>query len=312
MKKYSFTLFILAFLFAGCSKEQETTGLGDGTVSFDLAAEKDSIQVPLSIISDTISEIKFRAALSGSTTSSRDHWINFTIDTTKIGRYRLKYGQASLLPVSSYLFYKPQVQLKAGSSVSEAAELNIISQTRLVEYSTYVLPVVIQSVDGQVEGPASTKVMYYVFKTGKPLVISKAGWAIAGVSSIFNAFAAANVIDDNKTGTYWASNITQSMPQWVSINFNRDVTFSALTYSVPPILAYPTQGGYPTSIQIETSMDGANWVSRGVFSGDIANNSQTLNTGLTTARYLRFTSLASVKYASTYSTIFISDISLLP
>lgn len=312
MKNYYFiTCCLLTLLLGGCTKEKGPAGLPDAAVTFDLPAERDSIQLPVSIVADTIVQLHLKAALAAGTSSS-GHWVNFAVDTAKISRYRMKYGPALLLPTSSYLFYKPQVRLQPGATRSEAAELNLVAQTKLLEYSTYVLPIVIQSVDGLVEGAASNKVLYYVLKTGKPVVISKVGWTIDGVSSTFNAFAAANVIDDNKTATYWASNITESMPQWITINFNRELTFSALNYAVPTILNYPKQGGYPTSIKIETSMDGLNWVNKGTFAGDIINNAQTIQTGLTTARYLRFTALASVKYAATYSTIFISDISLIP
>ena len=312
MHKYYITILCwLTLLLAACSKEKGVEVLPDSSIAFDLQAGKDTVALPLSILADSIITVNFRAALSGKH-SSTDHWINFAVDTSKISLYRLKYGAAVLLPSSSYLFYKSQTRLPEGSFVSEPTQLNIVLQTKLTEYTTYVLPIVIQSVDGKLEGPAKTEVLYYVFKTGRPLVISKAGWSIAGVSSVFNAFVAANVIDDNKTGTYWTSNITQSMPQWISINFNRDINFAALNYSVPPLLNYPAQGGYPTSIQIETSMDGNTWVDKGTFAGDINNNTQMINIGATTARYLRFTSLASVKYASVYSAIFISDISLIP
>lgn len=308
---YIITAYLIALLFAACSKEEHSAPLAEGAVTFDLAAEKDSIQLPISIEGDTIIQLNPRAAMAAGTSNST-HWVDFAVDTAKLNNYRLKYGSALLLPLSSYFFYKPQVRLQAGQAKSESAELNIIGQSKLLEYSTYVLPIVIRSVDGLLEGPASTKVLYYVLKTGKPVVISKAGWTIGEVSSTLNAFAASNVIDDNKTGTYWASDITEAMPQWITINFNRDVTFSAVNYALPNLLNYPAQGGYPTSIQIETSMDGIHWVNKGTFSGDIANNMQTLDIGTTTARHLRFTALASVKYSSTYSIIFISDISLIP
>lgn len=310
-KSYIIILCWLTLLLVACSKEKGVEALPDSSIAFDLQAGKDTVVMPLSILADTIITVNFKAALSG-TPSSTDHWVNFAVDTSKMSSYRLKYGAAVLLPSASYLFYKSQTRLPAGSSVSESTQLNIVLQTKLTEYTTYVLPIVIQSVDGKLEGPAKTEVLYYVFKTGRPLVISKTGWSIAGVSSVFNAFVAANVIDDNKTGTYWTSNITQSMPQWISINFNREINFTALSYSVPPLLNYPAQGGYPTSIQIETSMDGNTWVDKGTFAGDINNNTQTISLGASTARYLRFTSLASVKYASVYSAIFISDISLIP
>jgi len=311
MYKSYIVLLSSLLLLAACSKDGGPAPLPDGSITFDVAADRDTIQMPLSILADSVIIVDIKAVLPGHT-SATDHWINFAIDTSKIDSYHAKYGDAVLLPADAYLFYKPLARLAAGASQSEAGQLNIVLQTRLTEYTTYVLPVVIQSVDGKVEGPFTPKVLYYVLKTGKPLVISKAGWTIAGVSSVLSAFAAANAIDNNKSSSYWASDISQSMPQWIAINLNRTVNFTALSYSVPTILYYPTQGGYPTSIRIETSMDGTSWVDNGTYAGDISNNTQMINTGTITARYLRFTSLASVKYASLYSTIFISDISLIP
>ncbi|WP_298737981.1 discoidin domain-containing protein [uncultured Chitinophaga sp.] len=310
-KSYIVLLSFLVLLLAACSKDDGPAPLADGSITFAIAADKDTVQMPLSILADTVITIDVKAALSGNA-SATDHWISFAVDTSKLDAYRGQYGDAVLLPAESYFFYKPMARLAAGASQSEPGQVNIVLQTKLTEYTTYVLPVVIQSVDGKVEGPFTSRVLYYVLKTGKPLVISKTGWTIAGVSSVFSAFAAANVIDNNKTATYWASDITQSMPQWIAINLNRTVNFTALSYAVPPTLNYPTLGGYPTSIRIETSMDGTNWVDNGTYAGDISDNMQTINTGAISARYVRFTSLAAVKYASLYFTIFISDISLIP
>lgn len=311
MRKLNILICSLIIWLAACTKDEVPAGLPEGSISFDATVGRDTLQMPVSILKDTTTVIGIKAALSGNASAS-DHWVNFSVDSTKIALYRAKYGAAVLLPTTAYFFYKPMVRLAAGSSVSEPAQLNIVQQTRLTEYTTYVLPIVIQSVDGQQEGPAANRIMYYVFKTGKPLFINKVGWTLTGFSSVNGTFAATNVLDDNNTTTYWTSNINQSMPQWVAINFNREITFTGVTYYLPPLLKYPTQGGYPTSIQIETSMDGTNWVSKGVFAGNIENNMQTLNTGSITGRYLRFTVLASVKYASTYSAIFIAGISLVP
>lgn len=310
-KAYIIIFCSLIVLLTACRKENGPAALTNGSISFQSAAGKDTLQTSVSILSDTTTVIGLNAALSGNASSS-DHWVDFSVDTTKITQFRALYGSAVLLPVSSYFFYKPMVRVPAGALVSEQAQLNIVQQTKLIEYTTYVLPVVIKSVDGITEGPQSTRVLYYVFKTGKPLFINKVGWTIASFSSVNGTSVATNVLDDNNLTTYWGSNISQQMPQSIAINFNRQITFSALNYYVPTILKYPTLGGYPTSIQIETSMDGTTWVSRGVYAGNIVNNMQTINTGVTTARYLRFTSLASVKYSSTYSAIFISGISLVP
>lgn len=310
-KAYIVIFCSLTVMLTACRKQSGPAVLPDGSISIQYAAGQDTIQMPLSILSDTALVMKLTAALSGNT-SSTDHWVNFAVDTTKITAFSAKYGTALLLPRSSYFFYKPTTRLAAGASVSDPSQLNIVQETKLTEYSTYVLPVVIQSVDGKTEGAATSRVIYLVFKTGRPLFIKKAGWTIAGFSSAYSTLVAANVLDADNIGTYWASNLTGQMPQWIALNFNRDITFSALAYYIPPALSYPKYGGYPTSIQIETSMDGVNWVSKGVFAGNIVNNTQTINTGITTARYLRFTALSSVKYAGVYEAVFISGISLFP
>src|SRR5690606_18551846 len=202
-------------------------------ISFDIASGKDTVQTPLSILGDSTIVLDIRAALTGSG-SSTEHWINFGVDSTQLNEYRVRYGEAELLPTSVYLFHKATTRLPAGATVSEPAGLNIGQQTKLMEYTTYVLPLVIQSVDGEVEGAASERALYCVFKTGKPAVISTTGWASETYSSHFSNFVPTNVLDENNTNTYWASNITEQMPQWITINFNRSITFSAVRYSLPP------------------------------------------------------------------------------
>lgn len=310
-KNYIAILCSVLILAAACKKDNAPAPLPDGSVSLQYPTGKDTIELPLSLLKDTTLVLKLTAALTGAA-ATEDHWVKFAVDTTKIADFRAKYGAALLLPTYSYYFYKSMTRLAAGTSVTDTAELNIVEQLKLKGYSTYVLPVVIKSVDGDLKGPATKKVLYFVFKTGKPLVISKDGWTIAGFSSVNGTFAATNILDANNTTTYWTSGLTGQMPQWVSINFNTDVIFSGLTYYLPTALGYPANGGYPTSIKIETSMNGTNWTDKGTYAGNIVSNSQSINIGLTTARYLRFTVLTSVKYASTYEAIFIAGISLIP
>lgn len=304
-------LFLLLFGVIGCQKENTGVLLPDESVVFAQFGDKDTVEMPLSILKDSLFVLSLQAALVGETALT-DHWVTFAVDTTKMTAYRDRFGDARILPTSTYLFYKKDVRISAGTAVSDEAELNIGQQTKLEEYTTYVLPIVIQSVDGQLEYAATNRVVYFVFKTGQPLFISKTGWTIENYSSYYNAFVPTNVLDNDDVNTYWTSNITQQMPQWVTINFNRDITFNAVNYYVPRLLNYPTQGGYPTIIRIETSMDGTNWEDNGTFAGDIADDMQTLPLEQTTARYLRFTCLETVKYASTYDCIFISGISLVP
>ena len=301
----------LMLLLTACSKEDAPETLPESSVTFQLAAGKDTLEMPVSILKDSLILLELKATLTAAT-SSDDHWVEFAVDTTKITEYRNRFGNALVLPASAYLFQKQMTRIPAGSTISESAELNIGQQTKLTEYSTYVLPVVIKSVDGKPEGPASSRVIYYVFKTGKPLFLNKTGWTIEDFSSQTGTFAPTTLLDANNLTTYWASNIQQQMPQWVTINFNREVTFLSLNYYIPTALRYPTLGGYPTSIKIETSMDGIVWTDKGTYASDIANNMQSIPTGPTTARYLRFTALAAVKYASAYDAVFISGISLVP
>ena len=308
---YIAIFYSAVLILAACSKDNTTPALPDGSVTFKQAAGKDTLFMPLSIVSDSVIVLGLNATLSDQPAAA-DHWVNFAVDTTKINAFRSKYGEAVLLPYSSYLFYKQLAKIAAGETISDSVKINIVQETLLKPYTTYVLPIVIQSVDGKQEGAASSRVLYLVFKTGKPLFISKDSWTIAGNSSYYSNFLPTNILDANTTTTYWTSNITLQMPQWIAINLGTTVTFSAVKYSVPTALKYPTLGGYPTSIQIETSMDGTTWVSNGIFAGNIANNTQTIDTGLLTAKYLRFTALACVKYSNTYSCIFISDISLVP
>ncbi|HEY8389095.1 MAG TPA: DUF1735 domain-containing protein [Parasegetibacter sp.] len=294
-----------------CKRDDAPVVLPQQSVGFQQNTEKDTIEVPLSILKDSTLVYGFKAALSG-TVAPKDVIVTFAVDTTKIADYRAEYGEAMLLPSNVYLFFKNTSRIPAGGTVSDSAQLNIGQQTRLIEYSTYVLPVVIQSVNGRIDGTATERVIYMVFKTGKPLVINKTGWAIASYSSHFSNFQPSNLLDANTTLTYWASNIAEQMPQYVTINFNRDILFSGMSYSLPNALSYPSLGGYPTLFRIETSMNGTNWTDHGTFTGTIVANKQTVDLGPTTARYLRYTILECVKYANSYEAVFISDISLIP
>ena len=312
MKKIKiFTICSLMMLFAACSKEESKVSLPDSSVSFDIPLTKDSIEVSLPIVDNVAMVFDIKAALSGSPSSS-DHNVSFGVDTTKITEFRAKYGNAVLLPATSYFFYKANTVIRAGSSVSEPAQLNVGQQSKLKGRTTYVLPIVIQSVDGKSEGPNTTRVIYYVFKTQKAQLIPRDAWTIAAFSSQNStAVGAANVRDENDKTSYWLSSTTQQMPQFVTINFNDEYTFTGVRYFYPTILPYPSSGGHPTSVQIETSMNGTTWVNKGVFAGNLVNNEQTIDLGLTTARYLRFTVLAAAKY-SNLPVVFVSGIALVP
>ena len=306
-----FIVCTLTVLLTSCSKDKDAPSLADASVSFDLPEGKDSLQMDLPITDNVAQVYNIRAVLLGAA-SSNSHHVSFAIDTAKITEFRARYGDARLLPATSYLFYKSDAVIPAGSSVSDAAQLNIGQQKKLKGRTTYVLPVVIKSVDGNTEGPATSRVVYYVFKTPKGLVIPRDAWTISAYSSQNSStVGAANVKDPNDGTSYWLSSTAQQMPQYVTINFNEEYTFVGVKYFYPTILPYPTSGGHPTSIRIETSIDGTTWVNKGVFAGNLVNKEQSLEIGETTARHLRFTVLAAVRY-SNLPVVFVSGIALVP
>lgn len=293
----------VVLLLMACKKDEAgREALPEGSVTFDLPASAEVVERELIIKEASLLSIEMKAALAGDA-SSDVHYVTFAPDTTKIAAYREKYGSAALLlPAVNYLYYKPTVAIAAGTNISEAAVLNLSFQTALRAQSTYVLPVVITSVDGKPQDPATRKVVYYVFKTGNALYVDHTGYTLtATASSTLGTNVAGRAVDANTGTTYWASSNLQSLPQWVSIDYGREIAFTGLDYFFPTNINYTTLGANTTSVMLETSTDGSTWVNKGTYAVDIKNTNrkQTLNLpSLTTARYLRFTILAAAPYVS--------------
>ena len=53
---YITVICALLVLFAACKKDAERTPLPEGSVSLQLAADKDTIEMPLSILKDSVME----------------------------------------------------------------------------------------------------------------------------------------------------------------------------------------------------------------------------------------------------------------
>jgi hypothetical protein len=321
MKRYKLNILAICtavLLLMACEKEEkERESLAEGRVAFDLPATTNVVTRDLVIKNKMALSIEMKAALQGGT-SSDVHYVTFATDTTKIADYKAKYGSSALLlPTMSYLFYKPTVAIAAGSNISEAAILNLGFQTSLKKFTTYVLPLVIASIDGIPQDPKTRRVVYYVFNTGDGRYVDHTGFTpTATASSTAGANTASRVIDANISGTYWASATTATLPQFVTIDFIRDVTFSGLDYYLPTVIT-PATGGFTTSAKIETSLNGTTWTDKGTYVVDVNNveKLQTLNLpSATTARYVRFTILAATPYIAggvTYSVGFVGGILLL-
>ena len=321
MKKYKLNLLAVCtimLMVMACKKdESDREVLAEGRVNFDLPAATDVIARSLDIKNISLVSMELKATLQGNA-SSDVHYITFETDTIKIADYRTKYGSSALLlPTTSYLFYKPTVAVAAGANISEPAILNLSYQTMLKARSTYVLPLAIASIDGQVQDPKTRRIIYYVFNTGEALYVDHTGYTLTATASSTNgANVAGRAVDANTLGTYWLSNVTAALPQWVTADFGREVSFSGLDYFFPTAVAYATVGGNTTSAKIETSSNGTTWVDKGTYAVDIKNveRKQTINLpSITSARYLRFTILTAAPYVSggsTYSVGFVGGIVL--
>lgn len=287
-----------------CSKNNNKAILAENSIFIEGLIESDTVLLELPIVKDSAAVIGLKAIIDNPSTS--DHHISFGVDPTRLADYQAKYGNAQLLPSNAYLFVRPNCSIAAGKSISDSSELNIVEGTKLKSMTTYVLPVVIRSVDGNTDYAAKAQTLFVVVKTGKAAVISKLGWSIRSVSSQDTWNPANNLLDDDDINSTWATDI--GMPQYVELDLDGVVDFIAVTYRTP----YPYQGGYPKQVKIETSMDGSNWDDKGTYDGDGVDATKILATGNCTAKYLRFSILSVEPFFSSYDMAIIGGIGLVP
>lgn len=322
MKTYKLNLLAICtvvLLFMACKKDEPSREtLPEGSVTFDVSASSDVVVRDFDIRNVSVVSVEMKAKLQGNT-SSDVHYVTFATDTTKIADYKLKYGStALLLPTKSYLYYKPTVAIAAGTNLSEAAILNLSFQTTLQPFTTYVLPLTIASIDGVSQDPKTRKVIYYVFNTKEPRYVNHTNFTVtATASSTLGTNTASRVVDAATGTTFWASSNTVPLPQFVTIDYGRNVTFPGLDYFFPTALT-TANGGLTTSAKVETSTDNITWTDKGTYAINVNNAARvhTINLpSVTTARYLRFTILAANPYVAsqtiTYNIGFIGGILLL-
>lgn len=293
---------MVVMLLMACKKDEPSLEvLADDQVGFDLPASNDVVATNMEIKKASLVSVEMKATLEGGA-STDTHYITFDTDTTKINDYKKKYSSsAMLLPTKSYLFYKQTVAIPAGTNVSEPTVLNVGFQTTLRPRTTYVLPIVISAIDGQKVDVKTRKVFYYVFNTGDALYVDHAGFTLtATASSTLGTNTPARAIDATTGTTFWASSNTAALPQWINIDFARNVTFSGIDYFFPTGVT-DAINGKTTSAKLETSVDNTNWTDHGTFAIDVTNAERKHTINLpspTTARYLRFTILAANPYVA--------------
>ena len=304
IKLYWMTLCMIIFVLGACKKEKGyTESLPDGAVTFDALDQDEVVENAIGIKEAKLLTLEMKATLSGAA-SSVEHYVTFAPDTTKLANYKLKYGgEALLLPVQNYLYYKPTVAISAGSMSSEAAVINIGAQTSLKARNTYVLPLTIMYVDGQLQDQATRRVVYYVFKTGEALYVDHTGYVVtASASSVAGVNAASRAVDANNTTTFWASALNPAvLPQWIQVDYGRNCSFSGLDLFYPSSVNYATTGGDPSEVMLELSDDGLVWKASGTYPVNVRNVDRKYTIAFAeqqSARYIRVTVLKAAPYIS--------------
>jgi hypothetical protein len=303
-------LCTLAIATVSCKKSQEATLLAPGAASIKEALNTDTLSASKTMIAtkDSIVTVKLEAVLKAAAPSGT-HTVVLGVDTSQMAAYRAKYGNMPVLPAANYLIPFASCNIAAGATASSSAEINIGSESTLQPFTTYVLPVVIKTVDDQApERTSQGQVIYLLIKTtsiyGSP--ISKASWSITSYSSELSAANGPAKVLDN-TSSYWLTSLTGSMPQYVTIDMGQSYNIKTVTYQDWVYYAY---GANPTQIMIELSTDGNTWANMGTFT-DTAPSFLVKNLPMnpvTPARYIRFTVLQATKYVNTYTAVAIAEI----
>lgn len=308
MNKFEIIIFFLLVVgLIACNKSNSTSSLEIGKITIYGLDTKDTLCKEVPIKKDSAIVLSLRAVLQGAP-SNKEHIISFKADTSRMSAYRSKYGVAKTLPGSSYLFYRSECRINAGTNISDSIELNLIKQTDLLPETEYVLPVVIRQIDGTTDFVSKNSVLFLVLKTGKAAGYSKAAWTIAAVSSQASMGQAINLLDNNVSTTW---NTGSGMPQFVTIDFGVSLEFNKVTYTTPAqYYSSAYNGGFPTQVKIEVSIDGNNWIDKGTYTGTAIAETWIQDIGITTARYLRFNILAVKPLAGVFHIAYIGDIGL--
>ena len=299
---------LLAF-FSACSKHTVFPAIPPDSISFQGVPAIDTMVSLVSVTKDTVITVDIKTVSMQPV--AQDTHVVIATDTLAMATYHAKYGDALLLPSNAYFFFRPDAYIPAGSKQSDAAEINVVKESKLEPDTTYVLPLNIQSVDNQTADPRSEHALFLVIRTGHGTYISKRGWTIASVSSEYPGGPATNLLD-NSDDTFWMNDFVASdgaMPQQVTIDFGAQLTFSDVEYSTSSA-NFNAGVGFPTRLEIELSDDGLKWTDKGNFEGPTSDAPQVIPIGTSTARFLRFTVLA-VPSALGYNLLEIGSLNLV-
>lgn len=231
-------------------------------------------------IKDEWTTIVFGAGYGGLTPLGQNVQINFEIAQQEVDSYNQQNNtNYELPPPDSYKLDNKTVEIEAGKTGSNSISLEI-NPLKLNGTRSYLLPVTISSVTPDIPITEGLKTTYFVlngfYETNPYDPLPKGDWAIHDFSSQASDGQAIAAIDDN-LGTHWLSDWRRDSnnqrpvhPHHIAVDMNSEQRIHGIQIfgRRPSGSQGPTSQDYlfPTNVHIESSNDGRNWQSVGIFS----------------------------------------------
>jgi hypothetical protein len=219
------------------------------------------------------------------------------VDFSLVATYNAEHNTAfEPLPEGSFSFDKTSLVIENGKNHSEVVQLFVTPGTLVDEEQTYMLPVTIKSVTGNVPINENRKTAYWIFSFA-PIVelCEKTRWSVVDFSSNHGGD---NVVAHAIDGNYQNRWHSQDDPRPHFITIDMSETLTIVRFGIWPSVfdrpAGEADPRMPSKIRYEVSNDNVNWTSVGEFPYD---NSITNLEGRffditpVVARYFRLTSV---------------------
>lgn len=195
--------------------------------------------------------------------------VRFKIDLTLVEEYNELNGtNYPAVPEEAYQFAETSVTIPAGETSSNSIAIKV-NPSKFTGIMAHLLPVVMESADGNVAINQSLDVTYYLVKgtySVNPYErLDRSEWSIADFSTDENENAeggrAINAIDGDLK-TIWATqwrNAKPRPPHFITIDLGETQVLHGLFIRGRMSGDAPRDRGNPKEVRIETSPDGVEW-----------------------------------------------------
>ena len=231
-------------------------------------------------ISDSWNEISLGAGYGGITKMTDKISVNFEISASKIEEYNAQNNtNYSLPPQGSYLLEQTSAEILPGYSGSNSIKLKI-NPLKLGGTKPYLIPVSITNVVPSiplVDGLETTYILVNGFYETNPYTpIDKTGWEIVTVSSDNNdngVGGRARFCIDGDLNTCWltqysrVNGVRPAHPHHIVIDMKSEKVMHGIQLFGRKTLVGASSQTYlfPKTVHVETSSNGTDWNSLGVF-----------------------------------------------